>query len=146
MYSVVCLCAYSVYLGVINLYLLVPRKRKGRDSSVGRWSDRKVRRNTDTAASIHWCGKGFFLPRVKLSVQTLPRCSYSPRVQSHTSTSVRTLTISNTGSHTTVWTHNKLSKQNLIKTYKRLKINSYLNRIIAKHVIILDCRQNFFQQ
>ena len=33
-------------------------------------------------------------------MQTLLRCPYSPRVQSHASTSVCTLKISNTGSHT----------------------------------------------
>ena len=35
-------------------------------------------------------------------MQTLLRCPYSPRVQSHTSASVRTLKIPNTGSHTIV--------------------------------------------
>ena len=35
-------------------------------------------------------------------MQTLSRCPYSPRVQSHTSASVRTLKIPNTGSHTIV--------------------------------------------
>ena len=36
-------------------------------------------------------------------MQTLLRCPYSPRVQSHASASVRTLKIPNTDSHTIVW-------------------------------------------
>ena len=32
-------------------------------------------------------------------------CPYSPRVQPHLSTPVRTLKTTNTGSHTVVWTH-----------------------------------------
>ena len=35
----------------------------------------------------------------------LLRCPYSPRVQLNASTSVRTLKIQNTGSHTSVWSH-----------------------------------------
>ena len=45
-----------------------------------------------------------FLPS-QFPVQTLLRCPYSPCVQSHASTSVCTLKIPNTGSHTIVWTH-----------------------------------------
>ena len=37
-------------------------------------------------------------------MQTLLRCTYSPRVQPHASPSVRTLEVPNTGSHTIVWT------------------------------------------
>ena len=44
-----------------------------------------------------------FSPRVNFQCRLL-RCPYSPRVQSHTSTSARTLKIRNTGSHTIVWT------------------------------------------
>ena len=40
-----------------------------------------------------------------LSVQTLLRCPYSPRVQSHTSTSVRTPKIPNIGNHIILWPH-----------------------------------------
>ena len=50
------------------------------------------------AGSSPWCGKGLF-SRSLLSVQTLLRCPYSPRVQSHASASVRALKIPNTCSH-----------------------------------------------
>ena len=40
-----------------------------------------------------------------LSVYTFLRCSYRPRAQSHTSEYVRALKITNTGSHTIIWTH-----------------------------------------
>ena len=49
----------------------------------------------------------FFSP---LPVQTPLRCPYSPYVQWHASTPVRTLTIPNTGSHTIVWTQEKKKK------------------------------------
>ena len=62
---------------------------RGRDSSVGRASDWKARSNTDAGSSPR-CGKGFF-SRSQLPVQTLLRCPYSPRVQSHASTAVHTL-------------------------------------------------------
>ena len=68
------------------------------DISVGRASDW---RSTDAGSSPRR-GKGFFLSQ--LPVQTLLRCPYSPRVQSHAPTSVRTLKIPNTGSHTLVCT------------------------------------------
>ena len=48
---------------------------------------------------------GFFPPQSQLLVFSALRCPYSPRVQSLASTSVRTLKILNTGSHTFVWTH-----------------------------------------
>ena len=41
-------------------------------------------------------------------MQTLLRCSYSPRVQSHASTYVRTLKISNTGSYIPLFGHAKI--------------------------------------
>ena len=51
------------------------------------------------ADSSPWCGKGLF-SRSLLSVQTLVRCLYSPRVQLYASASVRrALKIPNTGSH-----------------------------------------------
>ena len=59
--------------------------------------------NTD-AGSIPRYGKWSF-SQSQLSVQTLLRCSHSPHVQLHSSTSVRTLKITDTGSHTIVWTH-----------------------------------------
>ena len=74
-----------------------------RNSSAGRASDWKARRNTDEGSNPR-CGKGF-VSHSQLSVQTLLRCPYSPLVQSHTLTSVRMLKISDTGSRTIVWTH-----------------------------------------
>ena len=58
-------------------------------------------------ATILWKARDFlyFLSQTQFPVQTLVRCPYSPCVWSHASTSVRTLTIPNTGSHTIVWTH-----------------------------------------
>ena len=41
----------------------------------------------------------------QLSVQTLLQCLYSPHVQQHALTSVRTSKTANIGSHTLVWTH-----------------------------------------
>ena len=72
------------------------------DSSAGRPSDWKARCNTDAGSSPR-CGKALF-SQSQLPVQTLSWCLHSPCVQSHASTSVRTLKISNTGSHTIVWT------------------------------------------
>ena len=46
-----------------------------------------------------------FFSQSQLPVQTVLRCPYSPRVQSHASQSVSTLKIPNTGNHTIVWTH-----------------------------------------
>ena len=57
------------------------------------WSDRKGRRNTNAGSSPRF-GKGFF-SQSQLPVQTLLRCPYSLRVQSHASTAVRTLKIQN---------------------------------------------------
>ena len=57
-------------------------------SSVPKASDR----HAADAGSIPRCGKGFFSQR-QLSVQALLRCPYTPRVQSHAFTSVRTLKI-----------------------------------------------------
>ena len=68
--------------------------------SVGRASDR----HAAEAGSVPRCGKGFFF-HSQLSVQTLLRCPYSLRVQSHAFTSVRTLNIPSTGSPTFVGTH-----------------------------------------
>ena len=76
-----------------------------RDSSVCRASDRKVRGNSCmTRVRVPGAANRDCSPS-QLSVQTLLRCPRSPRVQSHTSTSVRTLKIPNTESHTIVWTH-----------------------------------------
>ena len=69
-------------------------------------SDWKARYNTDSGASPQ-CSKVCF-SQSQHSVQALLRCPYSPCVQSHASTSVRTLKIPNTGSHTIVWTHKQL--------------------------------------
>ena len=73
--------------------------KQGRNISGGRPSARKARRNTDSGSSPR-CDKGFF-SQSQLPVQTLlGRC-----LQSHALASLRTLTNSNTGSHTIVWTH-----------------------------------------
>ena len=48
--------------------------------------------------------QGIFPPS-RLPVQTLLRCPYSPCVQPHASTSVRTLKIPNAGGYAIVWTH-----------------------------------------
>ena len=68
---------------------------RGGNSSVGRASDWKARRNTDVGLSPRY-GRGVFC-HSQLPVQTLLRCPHSPLVQSHASTSVRTLKILNTG-------------------------------------------------
>ena len=49
--------------------------------------------------------KDLFSFSSQISVHTFLQCSYSPRVQSHAATSVRTLTIPDTGICTIVWTH-----------------------------------------
>ena len=49
--------------------------------------------------------QGIFLPESAFSADSLSRCSYSYRVQSHAFTSVRTLNIPSTGSPTFVGTH-----------------------------------------
>ena len=59
--------------------------------------------NTDEGSSPR-CGKDFFSSQSQLPVQTLLRSPYSPRVESSAPTFVRTLKISNNGSHTIVWT------------------------------------------
>ena len=46
----------------------------------------------------------------QLSVQTLLRCPYSLRLQSHALTSVCTLKISSIGSHTFVWPHQNTAR------------------------------------
>ena len=65
-------------------------------------SHRNERHNIDA------CGKGIF-SQSQLSVQTLSRCPYSPRVQSHASTSAGTFK-SNTGSHSIVYTHENAAR------------------------------------
>ena len=65
--------------------------------------------HADDAGSIPQCGKGFF-SQSQLSVQTLLRCSYSPRVQSHAFPSVCTLKIPSTGNNTFVWTHENTAR------------------------------------
>ena len=49
--------------------------------------------------------QGIFLPESTFSADTLTVSAYSTGVQARASTSVRTLTIPNTGSHIIVWTH-----------------------------------------
>ena len=64
---------------------------------------KKARHSTGAGWSPR-CGKEFF-SQSYLPVQTLLRCPYSPRVQSHAAASVHTLKIPNSGSHTIVWTN-----------------------------------------
>ena len=60
---------------------------------------------TDAGSSPR-CGKGFFFfSQSQLSMQTVLRCPNSPRVQSHASTYVCTLTIQITGIPLSAWTH-----------------------------------------
>ena len=63
----------------------------------------KARRNANANSSSPG-REGDFSPS-QIPVQTVLRCPYSPCVQSRASTSVCTLKIPNTGSHTVVWTH-----------------------------------------
>ena len=77
-------------------------------SSVGRASDR----HAAEAGSISRCGEGVFSQR-QLSIQTLLRCPYNPRVQSHALTSVCTLKIPSNSSHTFVWT-----QENTVRTVR----------------------------
>ena len=90
----------GVFVRMFKRGLLVNRGRGC--SSVGKASDW----HPADASSIPRCGEGFFSQR-QLSVQTLPRCPYSPRVQSHVLIYVRTLKIPSIGSQTFVWTHEK---------------------------------------
>ena len=76
---------------------------RGMDGSVGRASNWKARRSTDAGSSP--CAARILFPQSRFTVQTFSWCPYSPRVQSHASTSMRTLTIPNTGSHSIVLTH-----------------------------------------
>ena len=69
------LCACSV---------LSSQVRGEKCRSVGRASDQ----HAAEAGLSPWCGKGF-LSQSQLSMQTLLRSPYSPRVQSHALTSVR---------------------------------------------------------
>ena len=50
------------------------------------------------------CGKGFYFPQSTSSADSLTVSVQPPCAISHASTSVRTLKIPNTGSHTIVWT------------------------------------------
>ena len=70
----------------------------------GGFSDQKATGNTDVG-SVLLVWQGIFFPPIQLSPQTLLQCSYNPSVQSHASTSAHTLKIPDTGSHTTIWTH-----------------------------------------
>ena len=58
-----------------------------------------------TRVRVPSAAKVVFLSQSQLSAFSALRCPYSPRVQSLASTSVCTLKILNTGSHTFVWTH-----------------------------------------
>ena len=62
-------------------------------------SDRKVRRGFESPGAAR-----DFSPESTSRTDSLT-VSVHPRVQSHVLASVRTLQIPNTGSHTTVWTH-----------------------------------------
>ena len=58
---------------------------------------RKARRNTDTGSIPKWSKE--FISQSYLSMQTLLRCPYSPRVQSHVSGFARMLKLPKAGSH-----------------------------------------------
>ena len=55
-----------------------------------------------TRVQLHGTASSF---QSHLSAHTLLRCPYSPHVQSHALTSVRSLKNPRIGSHTFVWTH-----------------------------------------
>ena len=74
-------------------------------SSVGRASDR----HAAESGSISRRGKNFS-SLSQLSEQTLLRCPYSPRVQSHAFTSMRTLKIPSISTHTFVWTYENTAR------------------------------------
>ena len=76
---------WNLMLGVLVTLITF----RGGDSLVGRAADWKARRSTEAGSSPR-SGKGFFLP------ESVLRCLYSPRVQSHASTSVPTLQIAHT--------------------------------------------------
>ena len=73
-------------LGVLDILITF----RGGDSLVGRAADCKARRSTDAGSSPR-CSKGFFSQSQFYGV-----CMYSPRVQSHASTSVRKLQAAHT--------------------------------------------------
>ena len=94
---------YCQYRDNTGYAVYTTKNTAGRIAQLVERPTEKPRRSTD-AGSSPWCGKGFF-SQSQLSVQTLLRCPYSPCVQSRGSTSVCTLKIPHTGSHTIVWTH-----------------------------------------
>ena len=79
---------------------------KYRGGGIAQWVERPTENPDAILMQVRIPGVAFlFLSHSQLSVQTFLRCPYRPRVQSHASTSVRTLKIPNTGSHAIVWTH-----------------------------------------
>ena len=84
------------------LLLGIGRMRSG-TAQLAERQTKKARHSTGAGWSPR-CGKEFF-SQSYLPVQTLLRCPYSPRVQSHAAASVHTLKIPNSGSHTIVWTN-----------------------------------------
>ena len=89
----------------VNYGIIVAHLAERGCSSVGRAS---IRHDAE-AGSIPRCGKGFF-SQSQLSVQTLLRSPYNPRVQSHALPSVRTLKIPQNGNHTFVWTNENTAR------------------------------------
>ena len=87
----------------------VTERRKARGCDVAQSveaTDRNARRNTDVSSTLPYSnGVVCFFSQGQLSVQTLLRGSCRPRVQSHASTSARTIKIPNTDNHTILWTH-----------------------------------------
>ena len=81
-------CLFLFLYGIPMMTLWVSDSARWACSSVGREKDH----NDADADSIPRCGEGLF-PHSQLSVQTLLRCPYTPRVQSHTWAAMRTLKI-----------------------------------------------------
>ena len=110
-YVLLCACVSSVSVGVcmsVRVYACVSQHVGRGCSSVGRASNR----HAAEAGSIPRGGKRFF-SQSQLSMQSLLRCPYTPRVQLRALTSRRTLKIPSICSHTFVWTH-----ENTIRTVR----------------------------
>ena len=75
------------------------------DMSGGNVAQLVERRTVTPLRQVRFHGAARDFSPSQLFVQTLLRCPYSPRVQSHALTSVRKLKIRSTGSYTFVWTH-----------------------------------------
>ena len=79
-------------------------KQPGGAPRGGQWIEHPTETPGEILTRVRVPGAGRDFSLSELTVQTLLRCSYSPRVQSHASTSGGTLKIPNPGSHTIVCT------------------------------------------